>query len=196
MSNYIIFTYQHTCKSSHDAFLKKNAPFKSVKIKLQNSNKFKIPFLGEGFYFWEENLSAAHKWGKKHCKNDYKILEYIDLKIDKDDILDFLNRRHISYFEDLKKEYILKRPESRKWRLASWIEFFKKINETNPGFFPFNFFRADENFPDLRENNEVKKKTFFSEFENYYTFMDPLYILCALNKSNLIFSNVNIYNKS
>jgi hypothetical protein len=90
----------------------------------------------------------------------------------------------------------LKRPESRKWRLASWIEFFKKINETNPGFFPFNFFRADENFPDLRENNEVKKKTFFSEFENYYTFMDPLYILCALNKSNLIFSNVNIYNKS
>lgn len=103
MSNYIIFTYQHTCKSSHDAFLKKNAPFKSVKIKLQNSNKFKIPFLGEGFYFWEENLSAAHKWGKKHCKNDYKILEYIDLKIDKDDILDFLNRRHISYFEDLKK---------------------------------------------------------------------------------------------
>src|SRR5688572_15455563 len=95
----ICYTYQHTCLQGHDAYILKNAPFKAAVKKINGIQK--IPFLGEGHYLWEENVDAAIRWGKKHYDNKYTIVEYQDLKIKAEELLDLTDRRHISYFKDL-----------------------------------------------------------------------------------------------
>jgi len=182
MSNYL-FTYQHTCAKGVKAYILHKSAFKST-IKKKENGKLYIPFLGEGFYYWEENIDAAHSWGKRHYKNEYNVVEYIDSVISRDETLDFLNRRDLKYFKELIEIYKNKRPESKKWFIANWIEFFKKLQKINQEKFPYIYFRADENHPDIRMNDEMKAKTEFN-YSGYYTFLDPLIILCAVNKCNL-----------
>lgn len=155
-----------------------HAPFKSVKIEKH------IPFLGEGYYFWEENLIAADRWGKIHYNNDYSIVEYKDWTINGDEMLNFLNRRDSNYFNELKNKFIAKNPKSRKWFLAQWIEFFKILKKDTPEIFPYQIFRADENLPEVKENNEIKQKIFLSN-KGYYTYTSHLIIVCALDKGNI-----------
>lgn len=182
MSNYL-FTYQHTCAKGVKAYILHTSAFKST-IKKKENGKLYIPFLGEGFYYWEENIDAAHSWGKRHYENEYNVVEYIDSVISRDETLDFLNRRDLKYFKELIEIYKNKRPESKKWFIANWIEFLKKLQKINQEKFPYIYFRADENHPDIRINDEMKAKTDFN-YSGYYTFLDPLIILCAVNKCNL-----------
>ncbi len=184
MSNFILYTYQHTCKKGQPAYILKEAPFKSL-IKKNEFGKISMPFLGEGFYLWEENLQAARRWGFKHYQNDYDIVEYSDLQINKDDLLDFLDRRSLKYFKELREIFIAKRPESVKWKIGVWIEFLKKLNLTDSGKFPFIYFRADENLPDLQENYRIKEKLNFVDGLDYYTYLSPLFIICLLDKKSI-----------
>jgi hypothetical protein len=61
MSSSILYTYQHTCKKAQLAYVLCNAPFKSVKKKNHSTGKISMPFLGEDYYLWEENIEAAIK---------------------------------------------------------------------------------------------------------------------------------------
>ena len=185
MSNKSVFTYQHTCKLGHKAYILKSAPFKSSIVKRQGKPKY--PFLGEGYYLWEENLEAAIRWGSKRYGNDYAIVEYEDLEIENEDLLDFLNRRHTKYFEELKIVYEKRIPKSRTWKLGQWIEFFKQLNQKEKGIFPFTFIRAEENLPIMNENDKVKRKIFFAEGLDYFTFLSPLLILCVIDKRKMNF---------
>jgi hypothetical protein len=187
MSNFILFDYQHTCKKGQPAYILQKAPFKS-NIKRKNG-KLILPFLGEGHYFWEENRDAANRWGKKHYKDTYNIVEFKDLNVPKDELLDFLDRRNLKYFNELKQRYTAKRPASEKWDLGQWIEFFKKVNTKQPDLFPFKYFRADENYPNHEDNLKNKKQILFSNSAKYFTYLDPLFILCALEKDKLNFES-------
>lgn len=189
MSNYI-FTYQHSCKKGVEAYILKNSAFKSNITKKEN-NKIYLPFLGESYYYWEENPKAAHSWGKRRYENNYNVVEYVDAKIDRENLLDFLNRRDIAYFIDLIDKYKNKRPNSKNWKIANWIEFFKSLDKTIPGIFPFKYFRADENLPDASLNSTVKSKTDFNT-TGYYTFLDPLIMICAVEKCDLNCSKKHI----
>lgn len=193
MSSFIVFTYQHTCKTGHDAYILQNAPFKAVKKKSPNGGPIKIPFLGEGYYFWEENIDAAIRWGKKHYDNKYSIVEYIDVNILDDELLNLTNRRNIQYFKELQAIYIQKRPACEKWRLGTWIEFFKKLRDQNEVNFPFKYIRADEHLPEKEELGYNKEKTFFADGLPYYTFLSPLLMLCVLDKKELKFKEKRIH---
>lgn len=190
MSNTTRFTYQHTCKSGHKAFILKSAPFPSSIRKIEG--KLKIPFLGAGYYLWEENIEAANRWGKDHYRSKYCIVEYEQLKIDSSELLDFLNRRDVKYFKELKETYITKRPESKNWKIGQWIEFFKKLRIQNDKVFPFNYIRAEENLPDPAKNNKIKEKEFFSDNSGYFTFLSPLLIICVIEKSKLNFESQKV----
>jgi len=185
MSSHIIYTYQHTCKIGHEAYILHNAPFKAVKKKSPNGGPIKIPFLGEGYYLWEENIEAAIRWGKKHYTNEYSIVEYIDVTIINDELLNLIDRRNIAYFKELQKIYIEKRPDSAKWRLGTWIEFFKKLRDINELKFPFKYIKADEHLPDLEEYD--REKIYFADGLPYFTFFSPLLMLCVLDKKELNF---------
>ncbi len=184
MNNFILFTYQHTCKKGQPTFIIKEAPFKSV-IKKTEFGKTSMPFLGEGFYLWEENLEAAKGWGRRHYQNNYDIVEYSDLQINKDELLDFLDRRSLKYFKELREIFIAKRPESINWKVGVWIEFLKKLDIEDSGRFPFSYFRADENLPNLKENNLIKEKINFVDGLEYYTYLSPLYIICLIDKNKI-----------
>jgi hypothetical protein len=179
----IAFTYQHTCKEGLASYIHSRTPFPSL-TKKGSKGKNRMPFLGEGYYLWEENISAAHNWGATHYKGKYSIVEFSDLLIPIDELFDFMNRRHLKYFNELIAFYIKKRPDSINWKIANWIQFFKSLNKLNPGKFPFKFFRADENLPDSNKNDLIKKKTKFINSQEYYTFLDPLIILCAIDKGS------------
>ena len=191
MSNFIEFTYQHTCKIGQEAYILQSSPFKSSKKKKQNGG-FKIPFLGEGYYLWEENLSAAVRWGKKHYRNKYSIVEYSDVKMESGDVLDFLNRRNVQYFNELKEIYTKKRPQSKNWPLGNWIEFFKSVNKKDGNSFPFNYIRAEENLPSTTENDRIKEKILFTEDVSHYTYLSPLLILCVIDKTKLSFKGKSL----
>ena len=178
MSNDVTFDYQHTCKKSQPAYLKYNAPFKSVKVENH------VPFLGEGYYFWEENQVAADRWGIIHYKNNYSVVEYKDWTIRGDEMLNFLNRRDSNYFNDLKNKFIIKNPNSKKWFLAQWIEFFKSLKIKNPEIFPYLILRADEYLPDGKENDEIRQKISLSA-KGYYSYTNPLIIICVIDKNNI-----------
>lgn len=182
MSKYI-YTYQHSCKKGVEAYILKNSAFKSSIVVKQNGQKY-LPFLGEGYYYWEENIKAAHSWGKRRYHNDYNIVEYVDAEIEREYLLDFLNRRNIEYFNILIEKYKAKRSDSKNWQIVNWIEFFKSLEKRIPGIFPFKYFRADENLPDPSLNNEVKNKSSFNK-TGYYTFLDPLIMVCTIEKCDL-----------
>ncbi|GGD99027.1 hypothetical protein [Planktosalinus lacus] len=184
MSSNTVFTYQHTCRKGQSAYILKKAPFKAP-VKKTPEGTFKIPFLGEGYYLWEENNKAAVDWGKKHYAGNFNVVEFEDLKIPNEELLDFMNRRNMNYFNDLREDYIKKRPKSRNWPIGAWIEFFKKLRKGNFHLFPFYYIRADENLPNDKENNRIKGKEFFAENVYYYTFTNPLLILCVLDKNKI-----------
>lgn len=188
----IVFDYQHTCRSAHKAYIEHNSPFKSLKRKKLNGKGFIIPFLGEGYYFWEENINAAHDWGKRHCKGKYNIVQYRDLEIPRNILLDFGNRRDLAYFNELRNKYIVRRPESEKWSISVWIEFFKKIKLIDNLHFPYNYFRAEENYPEAEKNAIIKEKHIFASGEQYYTYLSPLWILCILEKNSMKFATKEI----
>lgn len=180
------FTYQHTCSVSHDAHILQHAPFKSA-IKKSANGKLKIPFLGEGYYLWEENVDAAIRWGKKHYANKYRIVEYVDVTIKADELFDLTNRRDISYFKELQKTYIDKRPASAMWPIGTWIEFFKKLKTLNDLKFPFNYIKADEHLPEREKGEYDRGKAFFADGLPYYTYLEPLYMLCVIDKKQINF---------
>lgn len=185
MSDFKEFTYQHTCKRGQNAYIIKNSPFLSRAKK--KGGKIKLPFLGQGYYFWEENLDAAIRWGIRHYNDNYSIVEYQDCKVKDDHLLDFLNRRDIKYFKELIKIYTSKRPKAKNWRIAQWIEFFKTINEKESKIFPFNYIRANEHIPGANHNERLQKKSYFVDDNDYYTFLDPLLIVCVVEKAKMQF---------
>lgn len=184
MSDSLTYTYQHTCKKGHPAHILQKTPFKSS-VKKAQDGKIYIPFLGEGHYLWEENIEAAERWGAKRYPKNYNIVEYLDLEIPKVDLLDFLDRRNSQYFRELRQTYINRRPELKNWKLGNWIELFKSLNKKEPGIFPYNFIRADENLPEVDKNANIKEKVKFADGLDYFTYLSPLIIICIIDKTKI-----------
>lgn len=190
-SNIYVYTYQHTCKKAHNAFVLLRAPFRA-NIRTARSGKTSIPFLGEGYYLWEENIDIAKRWGVNHYENDYSIVEYRNMQLKAAEFLDLTDRRQIKYFNELQEIFTSKRPEAAEWKIGQWIEFFKVTRKKNHDLFPFNYIKADEHLPNVEENNAVRKKSLFVDGAWYYTYLSPIYILCVINKEQMIYESKSI----
>lgn len=170
--------FQHTCKKGNPEYILQKAPFKSVTKK--NKGKCFVPFIGEGYYFWEQDLENAKRWGaKKYGKTGYSILEIEDWDIHHDYFIDLINKNHLEYFKELQKPYLKLNPKAKSYSLGIWIELFKKAE-----VFPFKLIRSEEHFSE----EKVKKEGINQEFikystEGYYTYLNPVYILCCTDKS-------------
>jgi hypothetical protein len=134
------FTLHHTCSSSGDKdSIIENVPFLS---KYKPEDKI-MPYLGEGYYFWDYNLEYAMVWGESHYSNKYFILE-CEVNIDCDDetYLDLVgNRKHLVGFVSLLMEFNLIHEEGTKGiDLCYIIEYLRKY--CPPEVFPFKIIRA------------------------------------------------------
>lgn len=143
---------QHTCKTigGKDKVLK-DAPF-FAKDNIDN-NKFQ--FLGEGYYFWDNNIDMAKIWGKFHCNNKYFIVE-MDLEFSTSDCFDIVgNRQHqkliFETFEELRKRGY----DKKKWQLSNIVNFLKKLSKKDINVFPYSMIRAIDYMPE-KEYNQLK----------------------------------------
>ena len=161
----------HTCsKDNGEQYVVMHAPFMSP---YQPVTK-KLPFLGAGYYFWDDNLEMAKFWGDRHYHGKYFILKS-DLQIPVDTFLDLVGNRqdmlHIKNLLGKMKEYGFDRPN---WTLGASIEAMKKINSKIPDFFPFEVIRAVDNSA-LDDD-----KVFFTAGKPNYTNLNPRIVICFL----------------
>lgn len=170
----------HTCKLEGDKeFVLKNAPFKSMKNSSGN-----YPFLGEGYYFWDNNIEIAHHWGETHCKKKYYIVE-TKLKIEDEIFLDLVgNRTDMINFAELHKTFSEKYNRGKKYPIGKFIEVLRDLNKKDyKGIFPWKVCRAI----DLYTSNFLKhyEHLFVYKKENY-TNLSPRIVICLYEKNNVI----------
>ena len=53
--------------------------------------------------------------------------------------------------------------------------------------FPFNYIKADEHLPEKEKNEYERGKTYFADGLPYYTYLEPLYMLCVIDKKQMNF---------
>lgn len=169
----------HTCKrDGGKAYVELNSPFFSSK-----SSRGKTPFLGSGYYFWDNNLGQAKAWGKINYSNKYFIVQS-ELEFTSNQMLDLVgNRSHMIYFLDLYRKFSSYYDDGNKWVIGEFIELLKKLNSKPEykGIFDFEASRAI----DLHQQHNSKNITFSEEMKNY-TNLNPCLVICLYNKKNII----------
>lgn len=173
----------HTCSQDNgEGYVLQNAPFRSQ----QNEQINKLPFLGSGYYFWEDNFPMAEFWGNVHYNGNYYILEIV-LRIEPEKYFDLVgDRAQQKHFEELIKMLQTKLPP-QKWKMGYFIELLKKLNAAEPGIFPFEAIRAVDN-----TSGHKDQKLYFSSLEQKFVILNPKYIICFLIKNEVIFKTKKI----
>lgn len=145
----------HTCKQDGgEDFVLKNAPF----LAKDDPAKKKYQFLGEGYYFWEDDVEQAHKWGKTHYRNCYFIVEF-DCEIDEVYLLDLNDRRGQKYLQDIKQK--LEQSLQKKmdnWSLSQVIQFLIRSKEEIGIDFDYRIFKVQDHFASNKNIKFVSNK--------------------------------------
>lgn len=163
----------HTCRKGQKAYLEQHAPFKSC------SKTEGETYLGDGYYFWDNNIGKAHWWGKTHYQNQgYNILEY-DLNIEDDKFLDLVgSREDLIRFKRLFEKFKEKSPQ--KATISQCICFYRKMEARMPGTFPYIAIRVC----DIHDKRHQAPATFSAEKKGELL-LDPCYIICLYDKVSL-----------
>lgn len=182
--NIIITKGHHTCKTCvNDTVAKNQAPFKSVYNKRLGTE----PFLGEGYYFWDDNIEAAQWWGSTHYKGNYTILEY-DFTLSGDCFLDLVgSRQDIKLLLKLRQVLVEQGFREEDLSVSKCIGLLKEIEQKEPGVFPYTIIRAmDINC----KQNRIK----FVNDENRHGYMilDPRIIICFFDKNDIPLHNAKV----
>ena len=178
MSNNVVVTKgHHTCgQFVNDAVAIKRAPFKSIR----DQSKRKDPFLGEGFYFWDDNIEAARWWGKSHYYGKYTILEY-DFTLSGDHFLDLVGcRRDIRILLTLREKLKKNGCRDDDLTISKCIALLKEIERKAPGVFPYTVVRA----MDVSCRQDRLK---FVDDENRRGYMlgNPRIIICYFDRNDI-----------
>lgn len=132
------------------------------------------PWLGRGYYFWDNLIRRAHWWGNSHCDGKYMICQaYAD--IDEDKYLDLAgNMEQLHFFEkcyDAINKYYNGEVKTVSFVVA------KLIRDKN---FPYQAMRI------LSENcgGDEKKIPFVAWSHSFLNFSPPMQI-CIYDKSRV-----------
>ncbi len=170
--NRIVTKGHHTCKKCQEAYVIAKAPFKSCYNKLTHNE----PYLGDGFYFWDDNLQLAEWWGKKHYRDKYTILEY-DLDLHGDHFLDLVgSRQDFMYFQTL-VDRIRQHPECKNFGVYKCINFLIKAEQSKQGTFPIRIIRA----MDISRIDGMQ----FADNKRGRMLLDPRIIICFFDKKDI-----------
>ncbi len=171
-TNHIVTKGHHTCEKCQKAYAIANAPFKSCYNKLTNNE----PYLGDGFYFWDDNLPLAEWWGKIHYNNSYTILEY-DLDLFGDHFLDLVgSRQDFIYFQTL-VDRIRQYPGCENFGVCKCIKFLLEREKSKQGTFPIRIVRA----LDISRVEGME----FAENKKGRMLLDPRIIICFFDKNDI-----------
>lgn len=181
----------HTClKDGGREFVENEAPF----LAEYADHKGKLPFLGQGYYFWDNNLSASRWWGDnmKPYNGKYYIVESV-LDIPAGTFFDLVgSRADMIYFVELMEKYRTQ-GRNKAWPIGAFIEFLKKLTRVlDPNVFPYKVIRAID-------HNSPPDEQFFVPYvkgKNYYLNLSPKLVICLLEKTSLIILTKKIVHES
>lgn len=181
-------TGHHTCSNENgEEYIKQNAPFKSIK-KHKNQGggqKSYVPFLGEGYYYWDTDLEIAHSWGVNQYQNQYAIVEsQLELPGEKE-FCDLVgNRKHMIQILELANKFRPNELKSGKLTLGVFIQVLKKLNRTDyKGIFPYKAIRA----VDLSHNPPKESRIKFAEHASQsYMSLSPKLVICLIEKNGIV----------
>ena len=180
----------HSCsnKSGFDHVLR-NAPFLSV----FDNKTGRRPFLGSGFYFFDNNRGEAEEWGRTHYNNQYCILEAnmtINDKIFFDLVGATLHQQKLELLRSKFADYGFPRDN---WQIGKFIEFLKRLNTSDQykGIFSYEAIRAVDVTP--KPKFLVKFASKNKSNSVHYTNLAPKYIICLISLDNISLANKNIY---
>jgi hypothetical protein len=171
----------HTCKRDGGAEqVLALAPF----LAEYNEAEGKVPFLGEGYYFWDDNLDLAHHWGRVHYRNKYLILE-ADLTFAEKELLDLVgSRRDMRYLQDIRNELLQRGLMEGDWEVSKLVALLRHLQQSQPTgseIFPFAAIRAVDH--SMAGHKQLPAK-FVAERENY-TLVNPRMIICIFEKKEI-----------
>lgn len=165
-----------------------NAPF----ISIYDEDKNKLNFLGTGYYFWDYNLSLAHKWGKMRYNGDYFVIE-AQIGIQDSKLLDLVGSMvNIQYFRDIIQKFKNNGYFKDGWGIAKYIEFLKSFNKEKDyfGIFPFKAIKAID-------TSIIAKKRYRFKFisrKPAYIDLDPRIMYCIIDLNEISLRDKKLIN--
>jgi hypothetical protein len=162
----------------------KIGPVKSLVLDEEGKPKKRPPFVGDGYYFWEDNLDAAEWWGGVHytlLKKEYRIFR-IDLTLDYADnsFFDLVgNRQHLKLLAKL-IDKTKKKIDCDGWVLHNYIAYWKVMNSRTEGVFPYKMIR----FNDSNMNPKIQMPISLRATKNM-TLLNPFYIVCVFDLEDI-----------
>ena len=176
----------HTCELTPESVADriKVGPVLSSIYDEHGKLKSKPPFAGDGYYFWEDNIDAAEWWGEVRYLNERKKFRIfrIDLKLRYDDksLIDLIgNRQHLKLMlSQINKARM--RTNTDGWKLHHFIAYFKRMQSTTPGIFPYKMIR----FNDSRLNFKMQQPLMLNDSKKR-VLLNPFYIICVFDLNDL-----------
>lgn len=176
----------HTCEQTHESVADrtKAEPVLSSIYDEHDKLKNNPPFAGDGYYFWEDNIDAAEWWGEVRyvdAVKRYRIFR-IDLKLRYDDksLIDLIgNRQHLKLMLAQINKARMK-TETDGWKLHHFIAYFKRMQLSQPGIFPYKMIR----FNDSRLNFKIQQPLMLNDSKKRIL-LNPFYIICVFDLNDL-----------
>lgn len=151
--------------------------------KYKGENHPNNPFLGEGYYFWDNNIGMAHEWGAiRYPRNGYYIFEAL-LSLEDNLLLDLVgNRSDLIRIKELFEFFMIK-TEKKVFDLCQFFEFMKFVVKYNPQkytkIFPYRYVRAVDS--SKKTHDTIK----FNMAKDPYTDLSPVYLICLFEINDL-----------
>lgn len=181
----------HTCSSEGGkSEIEKKAPFISTYVRDERAEENnRHPFLGTGYYYWDNHIEWAVWWGQLHYKGKYYIVKS-DLDIDDGTFLDLVgSRSSMIWLKDRINELEEKGIPRSDWTLGNLIEFLKEIKVATGinEIFPYMAIRSIDYKAKGKSNFSIsfappKQKG----QEASFTLLDPRMIICIIEKDENI----------
>ena len=198
MSSNIINTIgHHLFKYNPPEYTAEEAPFlaknpeeedmlESVEDEKKAEANKKLQFLGEGYYFWDNNINRAHRWGKSHYQGKYLIME-VPLCLQGDCFLDLVgSREDLMEFVEVLKEVLKEMPDLK---IGSFFHMMQTMEKYEPGAWPYSVIRA----LNVKKN---ANKISFNHIQGSEMLLNPEMIICFYDKNELNLQNIRYINKN
>lgn len=141
------------------------------------------PFLGQGYYFWDNNIERARNWGRTRCGGLYHILQG-EQQLSGEAFLDLVgSREDIQTFFKIYQHVCDKM--ARKLKMCEFFTIARDMETHAPGTFPFHIIRALEI---KRKDEQVEYRT----NTNSFFLLNPSIIVCFYNTEDIQLLNATI----
>ncbi len=164
----------------------KNPTGEDAAAAMSNGVEPKYQFLGEGYYFWDDNIHRAHNWGKSHYKGKYLILE-ASLELKGSSFLDLAgSRRDLKILRDV---YYKMKETHPNLKIGAFFNGMQTMAKLKPEVWPYKIIRA----LNLKSNSTKEP---YNRLPNSHMLLDPEIIICFYNINELNLQNSRYLDKN